>query len=303
MADDKSNGSEGTKRKTCFVVTPIGSATSPERKHADQVLKHIIRPTLVEELDFEEPVRADHMPEPGIITRQIIQHLLTDDLVIADLTGSNPNVFYELAIRHAVAKPFVQITAGGSLPFDVAPQKTIFFDRTDWDNIEATRKVLKDQVVAALATTKVETPIGQAILFLNYDKGDPAQQMMAQIMDRLDAMNRNAFSPVDLPSSNVRRMVDEEVYEYLRLIPDADGAMLHDLSTQAYKLARRQYAQHGSIDSEIVRGIVASAAKAAFRQANLPGVAAPQTGSASVATGVIGPFVGTGSQGPQGTQY
>jgi len=124
MSDADDRHAEHPKR-TCFVVSPIGAAGSPERKHANQVLDHIIRPTLAD-LHFEEPVRADHMPEPGIITRQIIEHLLNDDLVVADLTGSNPNVFYELAIRHAIAKPFIQITADRTLPFDVAPQKTIF---------------------------------------------------------------------------------------------------------------------------------------------------------------------------------
>ena len=39
---------------------------------------------------------------PGSFLREIVERLDSADLVLADLTGSNPNVFYELGIRHAV---------------------------------------------------------------------------------------------------------------------------------------------------------------------------------------------------------
>jgi hypothetical protein len=49
-------------------------------------------------------------------------------LVVADLTGENPNVMYELAVRHAWAKPVVQMMEeGGNLPFDVHANNTVFF--------------------------------------------------------------------------------------------------------------------------------------------------------------------------------
>ena len=69
----------------------------------------------------------DH--RPGIITSQVIEHILASPFVIADLTFHNPNVFYELAIRHALRKPFVQmIKKGEAIPFDVATARTVYFD-------------------------------------------------------------------------------------------------------------------------------------------------------------------------------
>ena len=78
--------------------------------------------------------RSDNIPEPGIITSQVIQHVLNDPMVVADLTGSNGNVYYELALRHAIKKPLVQIISDNEkIPFDIANMRTIQFNHQDLD--------------------------------------------------------------------------------------------------------------------------------------------------------------------------
>src|SRR5262245_29205679 len=86
--------------KTCFVIAPIGEQDSVVRKRSDQIFKYLIGPA-AQECGYTA-LRADQIAEPGIITTQVIQHIVDDPLVVADLTGRNPNVFYELAIRHAL---------------------------------------------------------------------------------------------------------------------------------------------------------------------------------------------------------
>lgn len=71
-------------------------------------------------------MRADQISKSGLITTQIINQIIECPLVIADLTGANPNVFYELAIRHATGKPYIQlIEQGHRLPFDIGGVRTI----------------------------------------------------------------------------------------------------------------------------------------------------------------------------------
>lgn len=91
--------------KKCFVIAPIGEPDSETRKRSDQILKHVISPA-VQECGYSA-TRADQISEPGMITSQVIQHITDDHLVVADLTERNPNVFYELAIRHGIRKPLV----------------------------------------------------------------------------------------------------------------------------------------------------------------------------------------------------
>jgi hypothetical protein len=145
--------------KGCFVIAPIGEADSETRKRSDQVLKHIIRPAV--EVCGYKATRADEIDKPGIITSQVIQRVVGDPLVVADLTERNPNVFYELAVRHALRKPLVQlIRKGDQIPFDVAGTRTIQVDHRDLDSVEATKNEIIDQIKAQERDpSEMETPI------------------------------------------------------------------------------------------------------------------------------------------------
>jgi hypothetical protein len=123
----------------CFIICPIGKPDSETRERADIVLKTLLEPA-VSELGLEA-VRADHIELPGLITKHVIDYLYEAPLVIADLTDANPNVFYELGIRHALGKPAIHIIdANGSLPFDLQGMRTIIFDYKSLQSIEAAKK-------------------------------------------------------------------------------------------------------------------------------------------------------------------
>ena len=149
--------------KVCFVISPIGEVDSDTRKRSDQVLKHVVRPAVVS--CGYKAVRADEIDKPGMITSQVIQHIVNDPLVVADLTERNPNVFYELAIRHALRKPLVQIIKKGeAIPFDVAGTRTIHVDHKDLDSVEAAKNEIVEQVKALEKdSSDIETPISVSL--------------------------------------------------------------------------------------------------------------------------------------------
>lgn len=147
----------------CFYVTPIGEDGSEQRKHSDLFLGSLVEPAL-EQFGLQV-VRADSIDKPGVITRQIIDYLLRARLVIVDLSYHNPNVFYELAIRHAARLPVVQIIrAADRIPFDVNQVRTIKIDTSDIfslvPKIDTYRSEIANQVRRALENPdSVDNPI------------------------------------------------------------------------------------------------------------------------------------------------
>jgi hypothetical protein len=169
--------------KTCFVIAPIGEAESETRKRSDQVLNHVITPA-VQQFGYA-PLRADHISEPGLISNKVIQHIVNDPLVVADLTGHNPNVFYELALRHALRSPLVQIMqAGEQIPFDVAGTRTIYVDHQDLDSVANAKEEIVKQVTAIEKEPEnIETPISVSIDLQNLKKSDnPEQRSLGDLL-------------------------------------------------------------------------------------------------------------------------
>lgn len=113
--------------RTCFYITPIGSEGSEQRMHADLFMGSIVEPAL-NELGFKI-VRSDTINTAGMITSQIIEHLVKAKLVVADLSYHNPNVFYELSLRHSLGKPIIHlIRSADTIPFDIHSFRTIRID-------------------------------------------------------------------------------------------------------------------------------------------------------------------------------
>lgn len=148
---------------TCFVISPIGEAGSEQRIRADKILKHVIKPA-VEPLDYVV-IRADQISSPGLITSDIVRSIADAALVIADMTGHNPNVFYELAVAHSLLKPVISVMeAGETIPFDVSNSRIIFINHTDLDSVANCIEAIKAQV-ASIATESVplDNPISIAL--------------------------------------------------------------------------------------------------------------------------------------------
>lgn len=128
LSDEPAKASDW--HQVCFYITPIGADDSEERKHANLFMSSLVQPAL-EELGLTV-VRADHIGEPGMITTQVLEYLKKARLAIADLSYLNPNVFYEVALRHALRLPVVQIIRKADrLPFDVNQSRTLVFDTSD----------------------------------------------------------------------------------------------------------------------------------------------------------------------------
>jgi len=114
---------------TVFMLSPFGDPF-------DGYFHKVLKPGLKEY--GHKLVRADESYAPGVIIHSIFQSILDSDIVVADITRRNPNVFYELGIAHSYAKQVIIIAQStDELPFDVQHMRCIDYDPSDqgWDSL------------------------------------------------------------------------------------------------------------------------------------------------------------------------
>jgi tetratricopeptide (TPR) repeat protein len=132
-----------------FVVMPFGRKQGGDGRWLDfnSIYNDLIKPAL-EAAGFES-FRADEESVSGDILTDMFQELLLADLVIADLSIDNANVFYELGVRHAIRKRgVVHIQSGRAyMPFDIFNVRTIPYHidkngRPDPDHLEKDKQAI-----------------------------------------------------------------------------------------------------------------------------------------------------------------
>lgn len=91
----------------CFVLMPIADAVDYDSGHFGRVYEHLLKPAIL--AAGYTPVRADDTVKTDYIVVGIIQKIVESEMVICDFSSRNPNVMYELGIRHAFNKPVVLV--------------------------------------------------------------------------------------------------------------------------------------------------------------------------------------------------
>ena len=212
--------------KTCFVVSPIGETDSEIRSNADKLFKYIISP-VCESCGFE-PVRVDQINDSDSITQTIIDKLLSSELVIADISGHNPNVFFEMGYRKCTDKPIIHLKKKGeTIPFDVNTVRTFEYDLTDLDNVEETKKRL-EQTIGTFSFENKTNALGQdeennkqlffqSILTMLYQIQDSITELKEQI-NKKDTETIQAIMQTSL--NNAQKEESTDVVMMKTLLPE-----------------------------------------------------------------------------------
>jgi len=156
------------KKKTCFVIMPFGDLRVDPQFAArqDSIYSKWIKPTVESITNPRDPDypfvchRADRDMRPGEIIVDILEALTTFDIVIADLSGKNPNVFYELGVRHAVSNNTILIADDlSAIPFDLRGLRTIVYSY-DPDGMLRLRDSLSQAIVSLLQNPReLDNPV------------------------------------------------------------------------------------------------------------------------------------------------
>ncbi len=114
------------EKNTAFVIMAFD-------KEFDAIYSDLIKPSL-EKIGYEVK-RADSLLSQQNILKDIVREIAFSDIIVADLTSLNPNVFYELGIAHALRKPTILLTQSiEELPFDLRSYRVVSYS-TRFDEI------------------------------------------------------------------------------------------------------------------------------------------------------------------------
>jgi hypothetical protein len=172
---------------TCFVIMPFGLPF-------DRYFRNIFVPA-IEDAGLRA-IRADSIFMPSAIMPDIWRFLNEAKVLIADLTGRNPNVFYELGLAHALQKPVILVTSNlDDVPFDLRGLRVLGYDKDneDWG------AELRRTITASLTETLSDAARAIPSTFLEprpseRQKADPLQSALRQLADELRALRRQADS-------------------------------------------------------------------------------------------------------------
>jgi hypothetical protein len=223
-----------------FVIGPIGdrdakdgSSSRSSYEGAIEVFEYVIVPACVG-LDIEA-YRADHISRTGEINEQIFRNLRDEHIVIADLTDANPNVMYELGLRHTTGKLTIQIGEKGRLPFDISTIRTILFNRTEAGFISAKRSLIAalaeglEQGSDPVTATRVwfEVPSLPIAIFTSDEDGEGIVEDAPGFLELLADME---VAMVDMAQTGVRG--SSILGEITQILQDGTKKM-HDLPVGA----------------------------------------------------------------------
>jgi tetratricopeptide (TPR) repeat protein len=201
---------KGKKMKRLFVAMPYGKRTAPldyEQPDKtsdidfDAVWAGILQPAIPEGFETK---RADELRQPGLIDRLYNEWLFSADIVLADLTFGNPNVYYELGIRQALSRKGTVLVAckGTKLPFDVRNQYVIHYDYFAAPTLRSFQLEL-GQAIENASRQEVDSPIHvflPGLIVRRYQGEKPpearVQELLQQVQD-LEASLRKQHSRED----------------------------------------------------------------------------------------------------------
>ncbi len=160
MGDNKYAG------KKCFVIMPFGKKNDIDGTEVDfDHVYHELIEKAVEGLGVDCE-RCDEMINTGSIHKVMFRGIFDADVAVVDITSLNPNVFYELGVRHALHKYVTLVIRRNStapLPFNIRGLNILGYDLGTEDQLEATRKKIREYVQNGMDNQPIDSIVHDAL--------------------------------------------------------------------------------------------------------------------------------------------
>jgi hypothetical protein len=197
-------------KDTCFTIMPFGG-------WFDDYYLSVFSPAIV--AAGLEPCRADDLYRPSTIVHDIWAYTRSAKLILADLTGRNPNVFYELGLAHALAKPAILVAETiDDVPFDLRALRVIEYTK----NAPNWGELLKNKIQSSIREI-LQSPLESVLpAFLSVRSAQtptvtPHEKEILELKQELELLRREIRSGSVRTSRDIHGPdeADEAIMEYI----------------------------------------------------------------------------------------
>ena len=156
--------------QTCFVIMPFGKKKVGD-KEVDftwlytELFEPAIQAAKTPEGQALIPARTDMDAFSGSINQEMFEYLMYSRMAFADISGFNPNVFYEIGVRHATQEAgtvlFRQL--GHAIPFDITTIKVFEYDEEGEAALQKSRELITHVLTETLRRNRLDSPVRLAL--------------------------------------------------------------------------------------------------------------------------------------------
>lgn len=210
--------------RSCYVSIPFGVKVGREGVPIDfdELYNQVIAPS-VRELGIECR-RVEEFAPSAIWQKMLFSALISSDLMIADLSTHDPNVLYELGVRHALRRGrTLLISNHGQLPFDLNYAQVLFYGTEDGrlQDVDAFRSTLQSLIRQSMRSTISDSPLYE--FYPDIEVSLPpelASERRAQGTSRTRAREPFVQSVLESPARAARKL--EQTAQEVRTAADSD---------------------------------------------------------------------------------
>ena len=152
--------------KKCFVIMPFGKRKDIDGTEIDfDYVYHELIEKAVEEIGVDCE-RCDEIPDTGAIHKKMFKGIFEADVAVVDITSLNPNVFYELGVRHALHKFVTLVIRKNSdqpIPFNIRGLNIMGYDLGTEEQLEAARKQIRLLIQTGMDSQNIDSIVHDAL--------------------------------------------------------------------------------------------------------------------------------------------
>ena len=196
-------------KNTCFLISPIGKEGTEIHTQFKDAYEYVIKPAIKNTGYDLEIVRADEIDRSGSFIKDILCSLLDSFIVIADLTNQNPNVFYELGVRHALSPRTIMIAQTiDDVPSDRREYRTIVYDNSA-KGLQVFSGRLKKYIEEIFTeSTRPDNPVLDRLGSIMDERTSSLQEEIINLRQQLDSVLRKGDKALSTKKAGIESVND-----------------------------------------------------------------------------------------------